>query len=524
MSTLKAKLTLTGIFLLFIFNYAFAQSHNLQAGSSCMFAKNRCSTGDCTACPACGKKKDENKKAEKAEDQRRIDERIVYGALAIDRENGFYYGWSYDYATREEAEKRSVEECEKKGGECSVVLTYLGAGCAAYRTIDGKVGTAFGWGVARTKEEADEIAKKECMKRSKGAFPANNVWSCNSQTKLALKEIYNAKDEIADVVDTLIKGTAHSVKFSPDGKKVAVGNHRGIIRIYAMPSFSLLRIIDADAGLKSYEPEIHGLTFSPDGRYLACGVVASQFMVFDVTTGQLVTKIKNKAYRRSAAVCFSPDGKTLATGSDCQWSGGSCPGEIYLWSADTWELKQTLTGLNFNPETISFSPDGQKLAAPGMQGMVYFWDLTSGNMVKEFRGNDPGDHPDWTHYCHGIFSPKGQTYATISVFGDKKVKLWNAATGSLAMTLGQHPSYPESLAYFPDGDMLLSIDSKSLKVWDATSGATVYNTETPYSYSVDVSPNGTHVVVGCNSQISLYSVSPEYQLTLIKELKDSPRK
>jgi uncharacterized protein (TIGR02145 family) len=119
-----------------------------------------------------------------------------FGALAIDRSNGFYYGWSYDYATQAEADLKAVEECKKKGGNCSVVLSYSGTGCAAYRTINGTVGTAFGWGLAKTKEEADAIALKECLKRSNGVNPTNFVWSCNAANTVALKEIYNASQEI----------------------------------------------------------------------------------------------------------------------------------------------------------------------------------------------------------------------------------------------------------------------------------------------------------------------------------------
>ncbi|MBU4539231.1 MAG: DUF4189 domain-containing protein [Weeksellaceae bacterium] len=119
-----------------------------------------------------------------------------YGALAIDRSNGFYYGWSFDYPTLAEAEKKAAEECIAKGGNCTVVLSYSGAGCAAYRTVDGSQGTAYGWGLAKTKEEADAIAAKECLKRSGGVTPANFVWSCNSAGTGILKEIYNASDEI----------------------------------------------------------------------------------------------------------------------------------------------------------------------------------------------------------------------------------------------------------------------------------------------------------------------------------------
>jgi len=119
-----------------------------------------------------------------------------YGALAIDRSNGYYYGFSYDYATLNEAEDKAKSECDNKGGNCSVVLSFSGTGCAAYRTIDGNVGTAFGWGLAKTKEAADAIATNEALKRSNGATPTNFVWSCNSANTGTLKEIYNASGEI----------------------------------------------------------------------------------------------------------------------------------------------------------------------------------------------------------------------------------------------------------------------------------------------------------------------------------------
>lgn len=119
-----------------------------------------------------------------------------YGALAIDRSNGFFYGWSNNYSTLEEARQRAIDECKEKGGDCTVVLSYQGMGCAVYRTINGNVGNAYGWGLAKTREEADAIALKECRKRSNGEEPSNFVWSCNDNNTTALKEIYNAINEI----------------------------------------------------------------------------------------------------------------------------------------------------------------------------------------------------------------------------------------------------------------------------------------------------------------------------------------
>ena len=129
---------------------------------------------------------------------------IKFGSLAIDKSNGFYYGFSYDFNTRIEAEKKALDECTKKGGNCIVVLTYSGSGCAAYRTIDGNVGTAYGWGVAKTKQGADAMATKECLSRSKGVSPNNFVWSCNSSDKpleILLNEKFKKKSYDVEMVE-----------------------------------------------------------------------------------------------------------------------------------------------------------------------------------------------------------------------------------------------------------------------------------------------------------------------------------
>lgn len=113
-----------------------------------------------------------------------------FGALAVDRNNGFYFGWSHDYSSQSQANTRALSECNSRGGSCSVVLELSGANrCGAYRTISGDVGTAYGWGKADNKQNANNIALSECLKRSGGEYCGNHVWTCNAATaKKVVKE------------------------------------------------------------------------------------------------------------------------------------------------------------------------------------------------------------------------------------------------------------------------------------------------------------------------------------------------
>jgi hypothetical protein len=126
-----------------------------------------------------------------------------FGALAIDKTNGFYYGWAVDQKTQNEADNRAIKECNDRGGNCAVVLRFGEGMCASYRTISVDVGTSYGWGLAKTQNEADRIANSECLKRSNGEPCSNNVWGCNSNTEKdeefwsgeKEKEVTNKKDD-----------------------------------------------------------------------------------------------------------------------------------------------------------------------------------------------------------------------------------------------------------------------------------------------------------------------------------------
>jgi uncharacterized protein (TIGR02145 family) len=117
------------------------------------------------------------------------------GALAIDRQNGFAYGFAFDQATRADAEARALEEVTKRGGNGTVVLVWSGEGCGAYRTIDPKDGNAYGWGVASTQAAAEAIADREVDKRANGKIAVDRVWACNSKSPAKLKVLKDMSNE-----------------------------------------------------------------------------------------------------------------------------------------------------------------------------------------------------------------------------------------------------------------------------------------------------------------------------------------
>lgn len=421
-----------------------------------------------------------------------------FGALAIDKSKGFYYGWSYDYDNQEAAEKKALEECKKQGGNCSIVLSFSGEGCAAYRTIKLTEGTAYGWGVAKTKADADAIAIAECKKRSNGKMPTNYVWACNSTTSASLKEIFNAKDEIPGSEITKI-GSSQSVCYSSDGKKLAVAGRDGKIRILSLPSYKLVLVVDVAS--KEYFKELQQVVFSPDNKIIASAYGRHGKVSFwDVTTGKLIRTL-DQEWEGNPALSFSSDGKMFVSGGRCSWSGENCPGIIYIWDVATGSLLHKLNGHNRDLTSSCFSPDGKTLATTSIDGTVIFWDPNNGSKISSIIANNE-------QVSGGVFSPNGKTFASLSWDGDQKTKIWDVATGRLLQTFPSHGTYGESIAFYLNADKLLTIGMNGkMLLWDLTTGTQIATATNVNYWGLAVAPDGKIATAGSGG-VQIFSVDP----------------
>jgi WD40 repeat protein len=150
------------------------------------------------------------------------------------------------------------------------------------------------------------------------------------------------------------------------------------------------------------------------------------------------------------SVCFSPDGKTLA----------SAGGGLKLWDIASDKEKESPPSDGAN--VVAFSPDGNTLAWGGYHYAITVWDVPEGKQRFLLRGTDQGPV---TGLC---FSPDGKVLA--SSHDAWNARLWDLEAGREMAILKGPPTSYRSVHFRKDGKTVVTADQMGTRLWDVATG------------------------------------------------------
>jgi WD40 repeat protein len=116
---------------------------------------------------------------------------------------------------------------------------------------------------------------------------------------------------------------------------------------------------------------VDAMAYSPDGRTMAIagkGEAATTIRLLNTGDGKETKQWTDPTHWKILAVAFSPDGKTLASGSD-RW--------LRLWDVATAEQRAVYKGHQGPITSIAFAPDRKTLYTASEDTTALIWDSST---------------------------------------------------------------------------------------------------------------------------------------------------
>jgi WD40 repeat protein len=205
----------------------------------------------------------------------------------------------------------------------------------------------------------------------------------------------------------------HALTMSPDGKLLAGGGEDRLVHLWEVPGTK------SKANLAEHRDWVCALAFDPVGKHLASSDYQGKVILWDVSVAKKLRDLTPRPMPPpkegmdpvpAGALAFSPDGKTLAVGSD--------NGLIQLVNVLDGKLLRPMPGHTSAVTSLRYHPGGNLLASASKDRTIRLWNPANGQLLKTLEG-----HEAWVQGI--VFVSQGMRLA--SVGADQTVRLWDLA-------------------------------------------------------------------------------------------------
>ena len=154
------------------------------------------------------------------------------------------------------------------------------------------------------------------------------------------------------------------------------------------------------------------------------------------------------------SVAFSPDGKTIVS--------GSYDNTIRLWDTKGNPIGQPFTGHKADVISVAFSPDGNKIVSGSADDTIRLWDISSNPIGQPFTGHK-------ADVRSVAFSSDGNKI--VSGSADNTIRLWDTKGKRIGQPFKGHENVVNSVAFSPDGKTIVSGSRDwTIRLWDSWPG------------------------------------------------------